>query len=92
MDLEFKDKEAKKLFDTEISKKYRAFQKQALDKLFAIQVASKVEDLIFPSGNRLEKLKGDRKDEWSIRINKQWRICFKVDGHTAYDIKIEDYH
>ncbi|MFM7190719.1 MAG: type II toxin-antitoxin system RelE/ParE family toxin [Microcystaceae cyanobacterium] len=51
-----------------------------------------LEDLRIPPGNRLEKLKGDRQDQYSIRINDQWRICFKwIDGN-AYDVEIVDYH
>lgn len=92
MELKFKDKEAERLFIKEESKKYRAFQEQAYNRLSDLEAANEVDDLLFPTGNHLKKLKGKRKDEWSVRINRQWRICFKVDGNIAYDIKIEDYH
>ena len=49
-------------------------------------------DLRVPPGNRLEKLKGDRADQYSIRINKQWRICFRWRSGNAYDVEIVDYH
>jgi proteic killer suppression protein len=49
-------------------------------------------DLRLPPANRLEKLKGDRKDQYSIRINNQWRICFRWQNGDAYDVEIVDYH
>jgi len=61
-------------------------------KLNAIDAAIEIKDLRFPPSNRLEALKGNRKGQWSIRINNQWRICFKwLDGH-AEDVEIVDYH
>jgi len=61
-------------------------------KLNAIDAAIEIQDLRLPPSNRLEALKGNRKGQWSIRINNQWRICFKwLDGH-AEDVEIEDYH
>lgn len=66
--------------------------KTALRKLFMIDSAHEVEDLRIPPNNRLESLKGDRKDQWSIRINNQWRICFTWQGHDAYELEIVDYH
>jgi len=61
-------------------------------KLNAIDAAIEIKDLRLPPSNRLEALKGNRKGQWSIRINNQWRICFKwVDGH-AEDVEIVDYH
>lgn len=61
-------------------------------KLNAIDAAIEIKDLRLPPSNRLEALKGNRKGQWSIRINNQWRICFKwVDGH-AENVEIVDYH
>ena len=59
-----------------------------------VNSADKIDDLRNPPSNHLEKLKGDRKDEWSIKINDQWRVCFKFDETTgdASDVIIEDYH
>ena len=54
--------------------------------------AVRLDDLRVPPQNRLEKLKGDRKDQWSIRINDQWRVCFKFDGGDASNVEIVDYH
>ncbi|MCA9998948.1 MAG: type II toxin-antitoxin system RelE/ParE family toxin [Anaerolineales bacterium] len=54
--------------------------------------AENLQDLLAPPGNRLEKLKGDRAEQYSIRINDQWRICFKWSGNQAKDVEIVDYH
>ena len=54
--------------------------------------ANAIEDLRSPPGNRLEKLSGDRADQWSIRINSQWRVCFRFEDGHAYGIEIIDYH
>jgi proteic killer suppression protein len=54
--------------------------------------ASRIDDLRFPPSNRLEALKGDRKGQWSIGINDQWRVCFRFEGGHAYDVEIVDYH
>ena len=64
----------------------------ALRKLQALDAAVSVEDLRVPPANRLEALKGDRKGQWSIRINAQWRICFHFTNGDAYDVEIADYH
>ncbi len=58
----------------------------------AIDYAGAVEDLKNPPGNRLEKLKGGRKGQWSIRINDQFRVCFLWDGKDAWEVEIVDYH
>lgn len=64
----------------------------ATRKLLIMDGAESLQDLRVPPGNRLEKLKGDRSDQYSIRINDQWRICFVwLDGH-AYEVEIVDYH
>ncbi len=60
--------------------------------LLMIDSAAGLESLRMPHGNRLERLKGDRAGQWSIRVNDQWRICFRwQDGH-AWDVEIVDYH
>ncbi len=57
-----------------------------------LHFATRLEDLRTAPGNRLEALKGKRKGQWSIRINDQYRICFRFDNRNAYDVKITDYH
>ena len=61
-------------------------------RLDVIDAAESLDDLRVPPGNRLEKLSGDRKDQFSIRINDQWRICFRWTDGDAYDVEIVDYH
>ena len=64
----------------------------ATRKLLILDGAESLQDLRVPPGNRLEKLRGNRADQYSLRINDQWRICFKwLDGH-AYEVEITDYH
>lgn len=88
----FKDKDTEKLWNDIPVKKFRAFQDQALRKLGMIESASSLEDLKAPPGNRLEKLKGDRKDSYSIRINGQFRICFVWNEEGPEEVEITDYH
>jgi len=61
-------------------------------RLTQVNAATSIDDLRFPPSNRLEALKGDRKGQWSIRINEQWRICFRFEDGDAYDVEIIDYH
>lgn len=89
----FKCISTKELWETGKSKKIPAsLRKVALRKLVLINDAEEYKDLTAPPGNRLEELKGERKGQHSIRINDQWRICFKwIDG-DAHDVEIIDYH
>ena len=57
-----------------------------------IHAASNLDDLRVPPSNRLEKLKRDRRGQWSIRINDQWRICFNFEAGNAHDVEVVDYH
>ena len=61
-------------------------------RLTQLNAATSIDDLGFPPSNRLEALKGDRKGQWSIRINEQWRICFRFGDGDAHDVEIIDYH
>ena len=67
-------------------------QRVALRKLRQLDAAVRLEDLRVPPGNQLEKLRGDRAGQHSIRINEQWRICFRWFGSDAHDVEIVDYH
>jgi proteic killer suppression protein len=73
-------------------RRWRSFQSAAGRKLDMLNAASVVSDLRSPPGNRLEKVSGDREGQWSIRINDQWRICFRWDGSGPEDVEIVDYH
>ena len=67
-------------------------QRRARAKLLAVDAAKKIDDLQVPPGNRLEALHGDRRGQHSIRINDQWRICFRWSEGEAWDVEIVDYH
>lgn len=93
MILTFKDRETEKVFQRELSKKLpRDIQQVAYRKLRMLHNAASLQDLLVTPGTRLEKLSGSRQGQWSIRINDQWRICFKWDQQNAYEVEITDYH
>lgn len=76
----------------EVRRLPRALQEAARRKLKLIDAAGSLDDLRVPPGNRLEALRGDRRGQWSIRINDQWRICFRWEGGDAFEVEIVDYH
>ena len=89
----FKDKETEKVFSRILSRKLpQSIQQTAYRKLRMINNSIDLEDLRLPPANRLEKLKSDREGQHSIRINKQWRICFEWADGDAYMVEIADYH
>ena len=89
----FKCKKTEKIFNLHYSHKLPPnIQKIALRKLWMLDAAADINDLKTPPSNHLEKLKGKIKNYHSIRINKQWRICFIWRNNDAFDIKITDYH
>jgi proteic killer suppression protein len=89
----FRDKEAEKIFNRVLSKKLsQSIQHLARRKLVILDAATELNTLRVPPGNRLEALKGNRKGQHSIRINDQWRICFKWKTGDAYDVEIADFH
>ena len=89
----FKCKETKRIWSGHRSSKLPDnIQNKALRKLRQIDAAQIITDLRNPPGNKLEALKGDRKGQYSIRINSQWRICFVWNGGKVNDVEIVDYH
>lgn len=89
----FKDKETQKIFERQRSRKLPSeIQQVALRKLRMLNRAETLQDLRVPPGNRLERLTGNREGQYSIRINNQWRICFKWEEGDAIDVEIVDYH
>ena len=89
----FKCKETEKVYNRLFSQKLpHDIQKVALKKLWILDAATSLEDLKIPPANHLESLKDDRKGQHSIRINKQWRICFKWQDGNSYNVEIVDYH
>ena len=89
----FKGKETEKIYRQQVSKKFqRDIQQIAIRKLRMINNAKNINDLRIPPANRLEKLTGKRKGQYSIRINDQWRVCFTWKAGEAYEVEITDYH
>ena len=89
----FQDKETEKIWNQEYSKKLpENIQRIGFRKLIMINRAKDLLDLKTPPSNYLEKLKGNKKGQYSIRINLQWRICFKCHHGEAYNVEITDYH
>ena len=89
----FADPETENVFRRVGSRRLPAdLQRIAYRKLVVLDAADAVNDLRIPPGNRLEKLRGDRAGQYSMRINERWRICFTWRGSDAYDVQIVDYH
>ena len=89
----FACKETYKLFRREFSRKLpQNIHRVARRKLLILDAAEALGDLRVPPGNRLEQLSGDREGQYSIRINRQWRICFEWHKGNAYSVEIVDYH
>ena len=89
----FKDRETEKVFSGRFSTRLpQSIQRAAAIKLKILNAATSLETLRIPPSNFLEALRGDREGQHSIRINKQWRICFVWQGNDAYDVEIVDYH
>jgi proteic killer suppression protein len=88
----FKCKDTEKLFNDIEVLRFKAISKIARRKLEMLNAVISLQSLRVPPGNRLEQLKGKRKGQFSIRINDQWRICFKWQGNDAFEVEIIDYH
>ena len=89
----FKNKDTRSVFLGEFVKGLDGqIQQRAREKLKYLDSAADLRDLKVPPSNQLEALKGDREGQYSIRINKQWRVCFKWQDGDAFDVEIVDYH
>jgi proteic killer suppression protein len=88
----FRSPDTEALFNDRLVARFRAIERSARRKLLYLGRAQTLRDLMAPPGNRLEALKGDRKGQHSIRVNDQWRICFRWSEGHAYDVEIVDYH
>ena len=89
----FLDRDTERLFHREPVRRWAsALQRMGLRKLVMLDAANRLEDLRVPPANRLEKLRGRRAGQHSIRINDQWRVCFRWSEGDAYDVEIVDYH
>jgi toxin HigB-1 len=88
----FADADTKNIAEDIRVRRFESIERAAQKKLTILNAAPSLEALKVPPGNRLEALKGDRAGQFSIRINDQWRICFRwIDGHP-HDVEICDYH
>lgn len=88
----FKCKDTAALFSGSGVARWVNVRNVAERKLQMLHRASRLDDLRIPPNNRLEPLKGDRSGQYSIRINDQWRVCFRFEGGNAFDVEIVDYH
>jgi toxin HigB-1 len=89
----FGDRDTERLFRRERVRRFPAnLLRIMLRKLVVLDAAEGLTDLRVPPGNRLEKLRGERAGQYSIRINEQWRICFRWSDGNAHDVEIVDYH
>jgi toxin HigB-1 len=88
----FKDNDVALLFSGTRIARFANIETVAMRKLAMLNRVLRVEELRIPPNNRLEALKGDRKGQFSIRINDQWRICFRFENGQAFDVEIVDYH
>jgi toxin HigB-1 len=88
----FRSKDTEALFRLEHVRQWAQIERAALRKIVQLDLAASLGDMRAPPGNRLEALSGDRKGQWSIRINQQYRICFRWSGEGPEDVEIVDYH
>ena len=88
----FASRDTEELFSGGAPRRFRSFRLQAERKLQMLDSAKDLNDLRVPPGNRLEKLGGDRRGQYSMRINDQWRICFRWRNDGPWDVEIADYH
>jgi proteic killer suppression protein len=80
------------MFNGKRMERFSNIQSAAMRKLALLNAAGRIEDLRVPPGNRLEALRGKRQGRWGVRINDQWRICFRFETGDAFDVEIVDYH
>ncbi len=88
----FRSRETEQLHRRESVRRFKSFERVAFRKLRQLDSADYLSDLASPPGNHLEALRGDRKGQYSLRINDQWRICFTWRDGDAYEVEIADYH
>lgn len=86
------DEATRALFEQGKERRFRSIERVGLRKLQQLHAAQQLQDMASPPGSRLETMKGDRKGQHSIRINDQWRICFRWHAGDAHEVEIVDYH
>jgi proteic killer suppression protein len=88
----FRNADVKRLHEGHVVRRWRAIERVARRKLLLLDAAARIDDLKAPPGNRLEALHGERAGQHSIRVNDQWRICFRWSAQGAENVEIVDYH
>jgi proteic killer suppression protein len=89
----FADSDTERFYASGKSRRMPAeIRKRAAMRLLQLNAATGIDDLRLPPSNRLEQLRGDRAGQWSMRINEQWRVCFRFKNGDAFDVEIVDYH
>lgn len=88
----FKDRNTRLLFEGKRVRQYQGFVDQAVRRMTVLNSAQSLDDLANLRSNRFESLAGDRNGQYSIRINRQWRLCFRWSDDGPYDVEIVDYH
>jgi len=89
----FRNKDTERLFQRQFVRRFPPeLHRIAWRKLVQLDAAERLDDLRIPPANRLERLSGDRAGQYSIRINNQWRVCFRWHEGSAYDVEVTDYH
>lgn len=88
----FGDRDTQDFFEGKRVRQFQGFARQAERRLTILNTAEELRDLAGLQSNRLEALSGNREGQYSIRINQQWRICFRWEEDGPHDVKIEDYH
>ena len=88
----FRCRDTEALFNRKRVPRFANIERVARRKLEQLNMVGRIDDLRIPPNNRLEALKGNRKGQWSIRINDQWRVCFRFRNGHAQDVEIVDYH
>ena len=88
----FRCRDTRRLFEGHIPPRFRAIERVARRKLEMLHAATCLDDLRVPPGNRLHPLLGERRGQWSLRVNDRYRICFRWEKGDAWDVEIVDYH
>lgn len=88
----FKDKDTEQLYRRQFVRRFSGIERQAIRRLRLLDSAQTMQAVAMLPGNRFEALRGDRQGQYSIRINDQWRICFRWNEAGPYDVEIVDYH
>jgi toxin HigB-1 len=88
----FASRDSEKIFNDQRVRRFQAFEKQAQKRLMVLHAASSLDALMLNPGNKFHALSGDRKGQYAISINKQWRVCFHWKDGNAYNVEVTDYH